>query len=364
MSLKERLIKNSNSKLTTTLNKSKIFNDKSWSRTKVPIINIALSGSVDKGGLQSGLTVLAGPSKHFKSNLGLTLVSAYLDAHEDAVCLFYDSEFGITDSYMQAMGVDPERVVHTPIKDLEELKTDMMNQLDNIERGDKVIIFIDSLGNTGSRKEAEDAIKGESKVDFTRAKEMKSLWRIATPHFTLKDIPCVAINHTIETIEMFSKTVMTGGTGIMYSADNVIIIGRRQIKEGTEISGYQFVLNAEKSRMVREKSKFFLNVTFDGGIDRFSGLLDIGLELGFVVKPKNGWYKQAFLDEETGEFVVNEEGKMYRERQTQSSDPEAIDFWKPLLQHKPFLDAIEKRYKVAEIVSDNDLDKEVELLLG
>lgn len=210
MSLKDKLLKNSRSKMTTTLDKSQLFNEKSVSRTKIPILNLALSGSFS-GGLQSGLTVLAGPSKHFKSNLGLTLVSAYLREHEDAVCLFYDSEFGITEDYMRSMGVDPSRVVHTPIKHLEELKTDMMHQLDNIERGDKVIVFIDSLGNTGSMKEAEDAIKGESKVDFTRAKEMKSLWRIATPHFTLKDIPCVAINHTIETIELFSKTVMTGG---------------------------------------------------------------------------------------------------------------------------------------------------------
>lgn len=210
MSLKDRLIKNSKSKLTTSLDKSNLFNEKDLATTKIPILNIALSGSI-KGGVQSGLTVLAGPSKHFKSNLGLTLVAAYLDKHEDAICLFYDSEFGITDEYMKSMGIDPERVVHTPIAHLEELKTDMITQLEGLTRGEKVIVFIDSIGNTGSKKESDDAIKGESKVDFTRAKEMKSLFRIVTPQFTLKDIPCVAINHTIETIEMFSKTVMTGG---------------------------------------------------------------------------------------------------------------------------------------------------------
>lgn len=362
MSLKDRLIKNSKSKLTTSLDKSNLFNEKDLATTKIPILNIALSGSI-KGGVQSGLTVLAGPSKHFKSNLGLTLVAAYLDKHEDAICLFYDSEFGITDEYMKSMGIDPERVVHTPVAHLEELKTDMITQLEGLTRGEKVIVFIDSIGNTGSKKESDDAIKGESKVDFTRAKEMKSLFRIVTPQFTLKDIPCVAINHTIETIEMFSKTVMTGGTGIAYASNNTIFIGRRQIKEGTEITGYNFVLNTEKSRMVKEKSKFFLEVTFDGGIDRFSGLLEIGLETGYIIKPKNGWYQPAFLDEETGEIAPLDESKSYREKQTKSSDKSSIEFWSGLLKHKPFLDAIETRYKLTEMVSQTDVDDEIESML-
>lgn len=364
MSLTERLIKNSRSKLTTTLSKSKLFNEKSYSRTKVPILNIALSGSV-RGGLQSGMTILAGPSKHFKSNLGLTLVAAYLNDHKDAVCLFYDSEFGITTEYMKSFGIDPNRVIHVPVANVEELKTDMSRQLDVIERGEKVIIFIDSIGNTGSKKEADDAIeKGASTVDFTRAKELKSTFRICTPYFTLKDIPCVAINHTIETIAMFSQTVMTGGTGLMYSSDNVIFIGRRQIKEGTEITGYNFVLNTEKSRMVKEKSKFFLEVTFDGGIDRFSGLLEIGLELGYIIKPKNGWYQPAFLNEETGEIAPLEDAKSYREKQTKSSDKASMEFWSQLLKHEPFLQAIEQRYRLSEMVSQDDIDDEIESMLN
>ena len=96
---------------------------------------------------------------------------------------------------------------------------------------------------------------------------------MVTPYLTMNDIPCIAINHTYETQEMFSKTVMSGGTGAMYSANEVFIIGRRQQKEGTEITGYDFILNAEKSRTVKEKSKFPISVTFSGGIDPYSGLL-------------------------------------------------------------------------------------------
>lgn len=209
-SLKERLIKASTSKLTNTLDKSKFFNDKDVVRTRIPMLNIAISGALD-GGMQSGLTIFAGPSKHFKSNFGLTMVSAYMNKYKDAICLFYDSEFGITSAYLKSMGVDPERVIHTPVQSVEQLKIDMTNQLEAIERGEKVIVFIDSIGNLASKKETEDALNEKTVADMSRAKALKSLFRIVTPYFSLKDIPCIAINHTMQTLEMFSKEVMTGG---------------------------------------------------------------------------------------------------------------------------------------------------------
>lgn len=356
MSLKERLIKASTSKMTAELGKSKFFNGKEVVKTKIPILNIAISGALD-GGMQSGLTIFAGPSKHFKSNLGLTMVAAYMNKHPDAVCLFYDSEFGITPAYLKAMGVDVSRVIHTPIQSVEQLKIDMVNQLEEIERGEKVIVFIDSIGNMASKKETEDALNEKTVADMTRAKALKSLFRIVTPYFSIKDIPCVAVNHTIETMEMFSKTVMTGGTGVMYSADTVFIIGKRQVKDGKEITGWEFVLRAEKSRMVKEKSAFPIKVKYDGGIDPFSGLLEMAQELGFVVKPKNGWYAKAFLNKETGEFVV--EDKNYREAQTNS-----VDFWGPIFKHEPFREAIERRYQLGRIGSNEEVDKEVDNLIN
>ncbi|MFP9219964.1 hypothetical protein, partial [Enterococcus faecalis] len=73
--LKSRLIKASTSKLTAELTASKFFNEKDVVRTKIPMMNIALSGEIT-GGMQSGLLILAGPSKSFKSNFGLTMVSS------------------------------------------------------------------------------------------------------------------------------------------------------------------------------------------------------------------------------------------------------------------------------------------------
>lgn len=210
MSLLDKMKKVGSIKSAELLSESNFFNKKEGVQTEVPIINMALSGEVD-GGLVSGLTFLAGPSKHFKSLLGLVLVKAYMNKYPDAVCLFYDSEFGITPDYIKTNGIDTERVLHIPIEHLEQLKFDISKRLEAIERGDKVIIFIDSVGNLASKKEVEDALEEKSVADMSRARVMKSLWRIVTPHLTTKDIPCIAVNHTYQTMEMYSKAVMSGG---------------------------------------------------------------------------------------------------------------------------------------------------------
>ena len=120
MSLLDKLKKNSTIKETEVLNKSKFFNKKDMIQTSVPMINVALSGSLE-GGLTPGLTVFAGPSKHFKTAFSLLLAKAYMDKYEDAVVLFYDSEFGSPQSYFDSFGIDTNRVLHTPITDIEQL---------------------------------------------------------------------------------------------------------------------------------------------------------------------------------------------------------------------------------------------------
>ncbi len=209
-SLIDKLKKNSTIKDTSILSESKFFNAKDMIQTAVPMINVALSGKLD-GGLTPGLTVFAGPSKHFKTAFALLLAKSYLDKYDDAVVLFYDSEFGSPQSYFDSFGINTSRVIHTPITDIEQLKHDSMAQLNNIERGDHIIIIVDSVGNLASKKEVEDALDGKSVADMSRAKQLKSLFRMVTPHLTLKDIPMVVVNHTYKSLELYAKDVVSGG---------------------------------------------------------------------------------------------------------------------------------------------------------
>ena len=352
-SILDKIKKNSTIKDSAILSESKFFKKKDMIPTSVPIINVALSGRLD-GGLTPGITMWAGPSKHFKTAFSLLMAKSYLDKYEDAALLFYDSEFGTPQSYFDTFGIDTKRVVHTPLTDVEQLKFDIMQQLQNVERGDHLIIVIDSIGNLASKKEVEDALEGKSAADMTRAKQMKSLFRMVTPHLNLKDIPLVVVNHTYMEIGMFPKAIVGGGTGAMYSADNVYILGRQQEKEGTEIIGYNFIINVEKSRYVKEKSKIPVSVSFDGGLSKWSGLLDLALESKHVVKPSNGWYSKC--DPETG--VV--EDKKYRIKETDSKD-----FWLPILTSKTFYDFIKSKYSIGQggqMMQEDELDKALEEL--
>ena len=222
MSIMAKLKKNSKVSGTAVLSDSEFFKDKDVTTIDVPMLNVALSGRID-GGLVSGMTVLAGPSKHFKTSFALKMASAFLDKHPESVMLFYDTEFGSPQSYFTNFGIDTDRVLHTPVTNVEELKFDLISQLENIEKSDKVIIVIDSIGNIASKKELEDAINEKSVADMSRAKALKGLFRMATPYLTMSDIPMIAINHTYKEIGLFPKDIFSGGTGIYYSAYNIWI---------------------------------------------------------------------------------------------------------------------------------------------
>lgn len=145
--------------------------------------------------------------------------------------------------------------------------------------------------------------------------------------------------------------VVTHNTGIYYSADTIWIIGRSQEKDGTEVTGYNFNVNIEKSRFVREKSRIPVTVMHKGGISKWSGLMDMALESGHVIKPSNGWYQK--VDKATGEI----DAKKYR-----MADTECKEFWGSILLDKTFSEWVESKYRVASgaIMSDNEIDSELE----
>ena len=143
--------------------------------------------------------------------------------------------------------------------------------------------------------------------------------------------------------------VVTHNTGIYYSADQIFIIGRQQEKDGTEVTGYNFIINVEKSRFAREKSKIPVTVLHGSGISKWSGLLDIALAGKFVIKPSNGWYSRVDDD-----GVV--EDKKFREDATNSQE-----FWGPVLSSSKFKQYIEDTYKVSgDMITDEEIDSELE----
>lgn len=334
-------LKNASKIPAQTISESSFFNERDLVSTEIPALNIALGGSLHAG-ISPGLLIVAGPSKTFKTMMSLYMVSAYMKKYEGSICLYYDSEFGSSPDYMTKFGIDLDRILHIPIEHLEQLKFDMVKRLEEISRGDKVIIFIDSIGNVASKKEVEDAQDEKSVADMSRAKSMKSLFRIVTPHLTLKDIPCIAINHTYMEQGLYPKAIISGGTGPLYSSSAAWIIGKSQEKDSSgDLIGFNFTINIEKSRSVIEKSKIPITVTFEKGIGKYSGILELALDGQFVVKPSNGWYQ--LVDRETGEFI----GNKVREKDTATDE-----FLGSVLRNPAFDEYIKKKFKLGYSQAD------------
>jgi hypothetical protein len=471
MSLIDKLKKNSTIKETDLIMDSKVFKKKNPIETAVPMVNVALSGDVE-GGLLPGTLVLAGPSKHFKSAFALLVANAFLKKYpEDGAVLFYDSEFGTPEQYFDNLNIDKTRVVHSPITDIEELKFDIVQQLNGLDKDDHICIIVDSIGNLASKKEVEDALDRKSVADMTRAKAFKSLFRMVTPHLSMKEIPFIVVNHTYSELSMHPRQVVSGGclikgtkiwtiaglkeiqdvdrgdiiltllgekvvtnswnpetlengepecyeiefedgykcvvsenhkfltengwleaktltknstiiytnieerdtgifyekhslfnivniksvgkkkvydisvadaehyilengvvthnTGVMYSSDNVWVIGRQQEKDGSEVTGYHFIINIEKSRFVKEKSKIPITVMFDGGIMKWSGLFDEALKGGFILNPSKGYYS-----------LKEDPESKFRKSVIEHDDA----FWKKMLADETFTSYIKAKY--------------------
>ena len=225
--------------------------------------------------------------------------------------------------------------------------------MNEIEKGDRVFVMIDSIGNLASRKEVEDAENEKSVADMSRAKQLKSLFRIVTPKLTGKDIPLLAINHTYKEIGLFPKNIVSGGTGIYYSANQIFIISKAQEKDGTDLAGFRFTINIEKSRYVKEKSKLPFKVMYDSGIQKWSSLFDLALESGHLTKANQGWYNMVDMD--TGEII---------EPKRRAKDIEQDDeFFQGLVEDERFNDFVERKFKLLMADEEQDVreDDTVEL---
>jgi RecA/RadA recombinase len=335
--LLDMLMKNSKSKFTNTIQKSKYFNKTDeFITTSVKLLNVALSGEID-GGLGCGVTMIAGKPKRFKTLYGLTLVKAFLDKNPEGICLYYDTEGGAGKRYFQSLGIDVDRVLWTPCCTVEELKIEVVNQLEILKTSNednKVMFFVDSVGNPASKKELDDAIEGSNKADMTRAKQIKSFFRLVTLPTKLLDIPMVVINHTYDTQAFIPEEVVSGGTGGAYASDNVLIINKRQIKDSENaLDGFTFEINIKFSRFVKEKSKLPINVYFDRGIAPYSGLDEVAVDFKVVESIKIGKSKGLKLDALEIPIKDNDFN---------------VEFWELVLKKTNLKQLISDKYKISK----------------
>jgi RecA/RadA recombinase len=245
------------------------------------ILNGLLSGSI-YGGLPSNkITALAGESATGKTYFLMGIVKSFLDKDPHAGVIYFESESAITKSMVVDRGIDSKRMVVFPVTTVQEFRTQALKVLDGYlaqNESDRKPLFLclDSLGMLSTTKEVEDTADGKETRDMTRAQVLKAAFRVLTLKLGRAKVPLVVTNHTYDVVgSMFPQKEMGGGSGLKYAASSIIYLSKRKEKDGTEVVGNIIHCKNHKSRLTVENRMVDVRLTYDKGLDRYYGLLEL-----------------------------------------------------------------------------------------
>ena len=246
------------------------------------IFNALLSGSIYGGLPANKITALAGESATGKTFFLMGIVKNFLDSNPDAGVIYFESESAITKQMVVDRGIDPERMVILTVTTVQEFRTQSLKVLDSyLIKSDKrpMLMCLDSLGMLSTTKEVEDTSEGKETRDMTRAQVLKAAFRVLTLKLGKAKIPMVITNHTYDVVgSMFPTKEMGGGSGLKYAASSIVYLSKKKEKDGTEVIGNIIHCKNHKSRLTQENKMVDVRLTYNKGLDKYYGLLDLALK--------------------------------------------------------------------------------------
>jgi RecA/RadA recombinase len=281
------------SKYGATMDKSDISTIDHYINSGNYLLNACLTGSITGGYPNNRAVCLAGPSGTGKTYL---ILNAIREAQKLGYSIiFYDSENAVDLDLISKFGIEPTKFRYEPCNTVQEFRTSITNLTDSlIEQKDKgvalpkIMVVLDSAGNLATQKELEDAKSGSDKSDMTRAKILKSTFRILMTQLGICKIPLLFSNHTYMTQDLFAKQVGSGGTGPEYSASIILFLGKAKLKDGTVQTGIIVTIRPNKNRFAKPKT-IKIHISFDKGMNPYVGLEDYiswdncGIQRGSII---------------------------------------------------------------------------------
>ena len=249
------------------------------------IFNALVSGDIHRGIPSNKITALAGESATGKTFFALGMVQKFLEDNPEGNVVYFESESALTQEMLEERGVDTSRILLVPVTTIEEFRTQAVNIIDGFEKGrkgdEKLFFVLDSLGMLSTIKETEDIGSGKNVRDMTKAQVIKGTFRVLTLKLGKVGIPMIVTNHTYDVIgSMFPQKEMGGGSGLKYAASSIIYLSKKKEKDGTEIIGNIIHCKNHKSRLTVENKMVDVRLTYDKGLDRYYGLLDLAIKYG------------------------------------------------------------------------------------
>ena len=237
-SLVKQLIKESSNDMASVVSAGILGDCSTFVDTGSYSLNALLSGSLYGGVPSNKITCLAGQEAVGKTFFALSIAKNFLDTNKDGIILYFESEGALTTEMITDRGLDPERFIVFPVATVEEFRTQCINVINGVPKDHKVMIFLDSLGNLSTKKEMEDSASGSDKRDMTRAPVVRGTFRTLAIKLASKNIPLIITNHTYDKVgSMFPSKEISGGGGIKYAASVIVTLGKRKVKDGTEVLG-------------------------------------------------------------------------------------------------------------------------------
>ena len=274
------------------------------------IFNALLSGSIHGGLPSNKITALAGESATGKTFFLMGVVKNFLDANPDAGVIYFESESALTKDLIVNRGIDPDRMLLMPVTTVQEFRTQAIKVLDSYlaqNEADRKPLFmcLDSLGMLSTTKEVEDTAEGKETRDMTRAQVLKAAFRVLTLKLGRAKVPMVVTNHTYDVVgSMFPQKEMGGGSGLKYAASSIIYLSKKKEKDGTEVIGNIIHCKNQKSRLTVENKMVDVRLTYDKGLDRYYGLLDLAEKCG-VFKKVSTRYELPDGTKQFGKTILN-----------------------------------------------------------
>jgi len=254
------------------------------------IFNALLSGSIYGGIPSNKILALAGESATGKTFFLMGIVKNFLDSNPKAQVMYYESESAITSQMVLDRGIDPDRITIAPVTTVQDFRTQAIKTLDyymTMDESERPPLFLclDSLGMLSTTKEVEDTADGKETRDMTRAQVLKAAFRVLTLKLGRAKVPMVVTNHTYDVVgSMFPQKEMGGGSGLKYAASSIIYLSKKKDKDGTEVVGNIIHCKNQKSRLTVENKMVDVRLSYDKGLDRYYGLLELAEKAGVFNK--------------------------------------------------------------------------------
>jgi RecA/RadA recombinase len=261
------------------------------------ILNALLSASIFKGISGNKITSFAGDSGVGKSYVSLSIAGNFIRNNPDGIVIYCDSESAITEQMYKDHGLVGDNIIVLEPNSVEKYRSIVTKLLSSYKethksQRPKMMFVLDSLSNLASERELSTSADIDASADMGyRTKMIKATFRIIGLELAKLNIPLICTHHCYDSMNSYIPgKVMSGGTSLRYLSSQIIFLTKKLDKDiKTKLSsGIFLTANLDKSRSTIEKSKAQFYVSYKHGLNKYYGLIDLGVEQG-LFKKSTGW---------------------------------------------------------------------------